>query len=195
VKKWFLIIIAVVSGLTLYAGEPERVDTLSTKVILQNTNGYFVFSDGSCWKAVGFSKRWRSLSEWWNGVQLVPKNYECLPNDWYVGTQIEVYSKYGNLEVDEANASNQEELKQCTHLLFNTRTGQVLFAIALHPADCMVQLFKEAYDEGYGKGFDQGRMESYKNATEIYNRGHTDGYKLGYTEGFKAAHNGDQPQS
>lgn len=167
---------------------------LSSKVILQNTNGYFVLSDGSCWKAIAFSKRWRSIKEWWRNVQLVPKNYECIPNDWYLGTHIEVYSKYENLEVDEANASNQEDLKQCTHLLANTRTGQVLFAIALHPADCIVQLYNDSYGDGYSDGFSEGRMESHKNANDIYNSGYADGQKAGYAEGYQAAFKEEQSE-
>jgi hypothetical protein len=187
-------LIAVFSCSVFCASEPEKIETISCKVILESSNGYFVLSDRSCWKVMGFWKRWRSLGEWWNGVELVPKNYECLPNDWYLGTQIQVYSKYDNLEVDEANASNQEALKQCTHLLVNTRTGQVLFAIALEPSTCMVQLFNEANNEGYNRGYNEGRLKCHQNANDIYKNGHADGYKAGYTEGFKAAFRGEELQ-
>jgi len=186
-KKWLLSIAALISCTVLHADYPEKVETLSSKVILQNTSGYFVLSDGTCLKAIPFSKRWRSLKEWWRNVQLVPKNYECVPNDWYLGSQIEVYSKYENLEVSEANASNQEDLKQCTHLLFNTRTGQVLFAIAMHPAECVVQIYNDSYKDGYTDGYTEGRMEKHKNATDIYNAGFADDQKAGYTEGYQAA--------
>ncbi|HSW85898.1 MAG TPA: hypothetical protein VLG49_00200 [Rhabdochlamydiaceae bacterium] len=193
-RKWLLGIATVLSCSVIHANFPEKVEILSSKVILQNTNGYFVLSDGSCWKTIAFSKRWRSIKEWWRKVQLVPKNYECVPNDWYLGTNIEVYSKYENLEVDEANASNQDDLKQCTHLLVNTRTGQVLFAIALHPADCIVQLHNDSYGDGYSDGFSEGRMESHKNATDIYNSGYADGQKAGYAEGYQAAFKEEQPE-
>jgi len=189
-KKWFLIMILSCS--VICAEKPEKVETLSSKVICQNTNGYFVLSDGSCWKAISFSKRWRSLSEWWNSVQLVPANYECVPNDWYLGTQIEAYRKYGNLEVDESNASNQELLKQCTHLLVNSRTGQVLFAIALHPAECIVQLFTEAHEDGYNKGLYEGRLKNYQNSSDSYKSGYSEGYKDGYVKGFQAALVGEE---
>jgi hypothetical protein len=193
-KKWLLIALTLLSCSSIHATSysyPEKVEVLASKVVLQNTNGYFVLSDRSCWKAIGYSPRWRTLSEWWNNVQLVPENYECVPNDWFLGAQIEVYSKYGNLNISEADASNQDALKQCTHLLVNSRTGQVLFAIALEPAECIVQLFTDAYQDGYSFGYSEGRLNSYKNATEIYNSGHSDGYKLGYSEGYQTAARGD----
>lgn len=170
------------------ANAPERVSVLSAKVVMQNSNGYFALADGSCWKAVPFSKRWRTLSEWWNNVQLVPKEYECVPNDWFLGTQINIYPKYGNLAVNLDDASNVEDLKQCTHLFLNTRTGQILFAIALHPADCIVQLFNDAHKDGYNKGYSEGRLKSYQNSTEVYN----EGYRSGYLEGYKSALRGEE---
>lgn len=184
-KKWFLFMILSCS--MIYADQPEKIEMLSSKVICQNTNGYFVLSDGSCWKAVSFSKRWRSLSEWWNNVQLVPDNYECVPNDWYLGAQIAVYPKFGNLEVNEADASNQEVLKQCTHLFVNTRTGQVLFAISLQPAECIIQLFADAHEDGYNKGLYEARLKNYQNSSDSYKRGYAEGYKDGYVKGVQDA--------
>ena len=194
-KKIIVLAVAVLSCSMMHAHGPERIETLSSKVILENTNGYYVLSDRSCWKVITFSKRWRSLNEWWNGVELIPKNYECAPNDWYLGSTIEVFSKYGNLEVDEANASNQDDLRQCTHLLHNTRTGQVMFAIALEPAECILQLYSEANVDGYNRGYTQGRLASYQNANDIYQSGYADGYKVGYGEGYQAAQNGQAPRN
>ena len=177
---------AILSCAAVRADVVEKIETLSSKVILQNTDGYFVLSDGSCWKVIGFSKRWRSLREWWNNVQLAPANYECVPNDWFLGTEIEVYSKRQALQVDEADASNQASLKQCTHLLVNTRTAHVLFAIALTPAECIVQLSKEMHKDGYDQGLHKGRVEGYANGAN----GYAVGYKVGYEEGHKAAAEG-----
>lgn len=176
----------VVCCFSAYAGEPEKIETLSTKVIMQSTNGYFLFSDGSCWKVMNFQKRWRSPGEWWNNIQLVPQNYECLPNDWVLGSEIAIYPKYQNMEVNLDNASNLEALKQCTHLLFNRRTGQVLFATSLHPSECITQVFNDANKEGYETGYNKGRLASYQNSAEVYEQGHKDGYKKGYTEGYRA---------
>lgn len=181
-NRWLFSIFAV---WTCSIQSLEKIESLSAKVILQDTNGYFVLSDGSCWKAVPFSKRWRSLNEWWNGVELVPKNYESLPADWYLGSQIEVYAKNNYLKVNEANAANQDVLKQCTHLLLNTRTEEVLFAISLHPAECLTKLFEEAKKEGYSEGYSKGRLSSYQDATEAYNGGYYDGYQAGYAEGVR----------
>jgi hypothetical protein len=187
-KNLLLVLITVFSCSAMYAGAVEKIEILSAKVILQNTEGYFALSDGTCLKAIGFSKRFRTPSEWWNNVQLVPENYECIPNDWFLGTEIEVYSKYDNLEVNEANASNQEELKQCTHLLFNTRNGQVLFAIMMHPSECLIQLFNDAHKDGYNKGYREGSNAQHKNSNDIYDSGYAEGYKEGYAEGYQAGH-------
>ncbi len=186
-KKTLIAAIAVLVCTAVEAGEPENIQALSAKVILQNTHGYFALADGNCFKAIGFSKRWRTLSEWWNNVQIVPQSYECVPNDWFVGTQIEVYPKNGNLMVNEGDASNQESLRQCTHLLVNTRTGQILFAISMHPAECISQLYKDAFSDGHTEGYDKGRQSSSRSANEIYNEGHAAGYRVGYTAGYRAA--------
>ncbi|MBS0620910.1 MAG: hypothetical protein JSS61_05585 [Verrucomicrobia bacterium] len=185
-KNWCLVVIASLSCSVMYPSSAPDAEILSSKVILQNTNGYFVLSDRSCWKVIGFSPRWRSLSEWWNNVQLVPENYECVPNDWYLGTEIDVYSKYGNLQVSEANASNQEALKQCTHLFVNRRTGQVLFAIALEPAQCILDLHRDAHQDGYDEGYSFGRRAAHNSTAQAYENGHSDGYKVGYREGYQA---------
>ena len=185
-KKGILALITIFSCTFLEANTPpEGIEKLASKVILQNTKGYFVLADGSCWKTIAFVKRWRSLSEWWNGVELVPQNYECLPNDWALGSPIEIYTKYDNLTVKESDADNESELKQCTHLLYNKRTGQVLFAISLEPAECIASLYKEARKDGYDDGYATGRKQSYKNAEEVYENGRLQGYK----EGFKAGLN------
>ncbi len=186
-KKHVLIVLTLFGFSSAYTVTPERIEPLSAKVILANKEGYFALADGTCWKAIGFQTRYRSLSEWWNSVELVPKEYECIPNDWFLATEVEVYSKYGNLNIKESDASNEEALKQCTHLLVNQRTGQVLFAIALHPADCLVQLSNEVYKDGFNKGT-QSVVKSNKNqADENYRIGYQVGYELGFAEGIKSA--------
>lgn len=182
-KKYFLI--ALLSCCAVYASVPEKVDTLSSKISWKNTEGYYVFSDDTCWKVFSFSKRWRSISEWWYDVKLVPENYECSPGDWTVGTPIEIYPKDGNLEVDQANASNQEMLRRCTHLFYNSLTGQVLFAYALRPAECIVQLYNDGYATGYQEGVEVGYANGHKSG---YQQGHSSGYNEGYNEGYSAGY-------
>lgn len=185
-RKLVVVLIGLFSCLAMQAGEPEKREILSSKIILQNTEGYFILSDGSYWKTVPFVKRWRTLSEWWNGDALIPQNYECVPSDWYIGAEIDVYPKYENLIINEANASNQEMIKQCTHLFVNTKNGQILFAISLHPIECLNRLFKDAHQEGYDAGYSKGREAVYENAGDAYNQGCADGYKGGYREGYQA---------
>ncbi len=181
-----MFVIAILSCSFISADQPEKVEALSSKVILESADGYFVLSDGSYWKVVQFVKRWRTPSEWWNNIALVPKNYECTPSDWFLGSQIEVFSKQETtLTVDEMNASNHETLKKCTHILWNARTDQGLFAIALDPADCIVQLHNDARSEGYNKGLRDGLQKSSKNSSEAYDKGYTDGYNAGFREGVQ----------
>ncbi len=184
-KKWFLCLCLWLSLASLGASEPEKVEMLLGRVILENTQGYFTLADGSHWKVIAFSKRWRSLTEWWRGEALIPENYNCQPKEWLIGTEIAVYRKYGNLEVKESDAANQEMIRQSTHLFANTRTGQILFAIALDPALCLSMLYKEAKKEGETKGFEKGRMSTYRNGTEIYDQGYQAGYTVGYQQGFE----------
>lgn len=179
----------------MFANYPEKIDYLASKVILKNTDGYFALADGSFWKAITFVKRWRTPSEWWNSVELIPPSYECVPDSWVLGTEIQVFSKYGNNVVNEANASNQEAIKQCTHVLVNARTGQGLFAISLHPADCLNQISKDVSKESFEAGFNKGRLESFQDATHAYNTGRQAGYQDGYQEGYKAAMREMQPGS
>jgi hypothetical protein len=161
----FILSLFAVLTTSLYAGAQEKREILSSKIVLENSYGYFVLSDGSQWKTIPFITRWRSLSEWWNNAQLVPQNYQCMPKDWFLGTEIQVYSKYENLTVSEADASNEDALKQCTHLLVNGNTGQILFAIALHPAESLLYVFEDARKEGYEQGFYEGRFVSPSSVT------------------------------
>lgn len=190
-KKWCLILVAVLAYTGVYAEFPEKVEILCSKAVLKNEQGYFVLSDGSIWKAIGFAKRWRSLGEWWNSVKLVPEQYETLPDQWHLGTSIEAYPKYSSLAVNEADASNQAELKQCTHLLVNTRTGQVLFALALDPAQALLQIFDEARVEGYNEGYSSGYTSGRREVNATYEHGYKAGYDIGYTAGVQSMVNGN----
>jgi hypothetical protein len=146
----------------MHAIQPEKIETLSAKVVLSNTNGYFVFADNSCWKVVRFSKRWRSLREWWNGVRLlVPETFDCVPDDWELGSQIEVYPKQIFPGIPEENASNKLALKNCSHVFVNSQTQQILFGISLKTAECITQLFIVAHQEGYDEGYSAGYADGY----------------------------------
>lgn len=191
-KKWCLAALALFSCSFAEAQNLEKEEVLSSKICLQDQTGYFVLTDGSCWKVMGFVPRWRSISEWWNNVELVPDNYKCEPGQWVVGAAIQAYPKYGNIEVNLADASNLEALNQCTHLLFNTRTGQVLFAIAMDTGHCLADVFREAYREGRVKGVEEGYAKARSDANTIYESGRAAGYQAGYAAGYKAAMGGER---
>lgn len=172
-NKWIFTIAALFCA-QVFAYEPGIVKTLSAKATLKNTQGFFVLSDGSCWKVIPFEKRWRSFSEWWEGIELnVPEDYECLPKDWNLGAEIEVYPKSFATDVDEYDAYNQKALKQCTHLLCNRNSEEVLFAIEFAPWSFMAMVFNNAYSEGHDVGWKKG-----------HNAGYSEGYQNGYNQGI-----------
>ncbi len=149
-KKIFFILIAFATA----HAEPMA---LVAKVTPSENSGYFIFSDGTFWKVSSFVKRWRGPIEWVSGTELsVPEIYECTVDKWSFGDLFEPYLKQGNLQVNEADASNEAELKQHAHLLVNTRTHKVLFATPIHASDFMSQLYKEAYEKGHSEGYNKG---------------------------------------
>ena len=179
--KWiFAISMIVVSA---YA-QDARVEKLNAKISLNGQEGYFVLSDQSCWKVISFEKRWRTISEWWNNAELITDEYLSGPDEWFQGADIQVHSKVDFLHVNEANASNQNVLKQCTHMLVNASNGKILFAISLQPADCLAHLYQDAHKMGYNKGYNDGYYEKRENATEIRNQGYKEGYNKGYEHGY-----------
>ncbi len=152
-----LFVCVLFGSMLAYGTELEKSALLTSKADLGDNKGYFVLADGSAWKVVPFEKRWRSVTEWWNGEELdVPECYETGSESWLLGTEIEVFSKTGHYDVNMADASNADTLSQCTHLLHNTRTGKVLFALALEPELFLVNLFKDAHKIGYDKGYKEG---------------------------------------
>lgn len=191
-KKLFLLITTCCLCAGLQAEDPEKVETLAAKFCLENKIGYYVFSDDSCWKVIGFSKRSRSLREWWNNVQLAPEIYDCTPDKWTVGAPIEIYAKDSFSPIPLDNASNKENVMQCSHVFLNKNTRQVLFALSLKPAECLSQLYKighkEGHEEGYSKGMregnHQGYQRGYQQGTEKSGEEYQKGYRLGYQEGY-----------
>lgn len=176
-KQWFLSIMIAFAA-SVCATEATNVGSIAGKVVLESGKGYFLLSDGTFWKVYPFVKRWRTLFEWIKGTELaIPDNYEGLPADWTLSAEVEAYPKYGNLSIDEANASNEDDLKKCTHLLFNRGTGQILFAILLHPADFMIQIFNDGVSEGASNGYSKG-----------YSSGYSAGYNVGYSTGYSDSH-------
>ena len=188
----FFTVLVTMSCSVCCASQLERVEALVSKAVLKNSDGYFILSDGSFWKVITFVKRSRTLSEWWNSASLIPEQYECVPNDWFSGAEIQVFSKANHLEVDLANASNEKALKQCTHLLYNSKNGQILFAISMQPSEFIDTLFKDARKEGYNAGYSDGRYQSTNDARASYNKGRDEGYKSGYQAGFQDAVKGTQ---
>lgn len=162
-KKIFLAVLVVVSACA------EPFGYMTAKVLPTENRGYCVFSDGSFWRVTTFVKRWRSPLEWVSGTELyVPDEYVCDLKDFSLGDVFEAYEKYGNARVDESAASNQDELKKCSHLLVNPRTGKIFYATPLHPVDFTYDLFSEGRSIGYSEG---------------YTAGYSSGYDWGYSSG------------
>jgi hypothetical protein len=181
-----VVIVAFFAFLNVSVNAENYGPALAAKVTIEEADGYFILSDGSYWKVVGFVPRTRGLIEWWNDVQLAPDTYKCVPNDWILGVEVIAYPKYGNLGVDEEKASNQDALRQCSYLLVNKANGQVLFASPLDPAVFLTQVFKEAQHSGYDKGYTKGVYErssiNQKEVKKNCDKAYSDGYALGCSE-------------
>lgn len=155
----------VIAALSLNADPGALV----AKVIPNDSNGYFIFNDGSFWKVSSFVMRWRTPIEWISGDELyVPEDYECTMDDWSFGDLYEVYYKVGNLRVDESHASNESDLKKHSLLMMNLRNGKFFFATQMQPGDYVKEVYDLAYDAGKSKG---------------YNKGYNDGYSIGFKNG------------
>ena len=195
-KKYLLAVIclfAVSSASASSNATPERAGSLCGHISVGDTTAFFTLSDGSFWKAKSFVTRWRSPLEWWQGVEVAPPvHFRCTPKDWFLGAPIAVYPKYG-MEIDASNASNQEELKQCTHVLINQHTGQVLFGIALAPAVAMNDIYNTGVTAGYNEGLQKGHREGHQAAFQNgYNQGYKEGFKKGEDQGFELGFNSGQ---
>jgi hypothetical protein len=165
IKRFLWCFTFLLSTVASYADAPEHKGFLSGKIIIRDSFGYFLLSDGSHWQVNGFVLRSRGFFEWWNGVQLaIPEGCECKPNDWILGSTIEAYPKV-TFDFDYTGADNLEALKQCTHCLVNTQSGQILFGNPLLPADCLTRIYNDAaakaYDQGYEEGFTAGKYTGY----------------------------------
>ncbi len=173
--KWNSLLICILS-IQLHAKVVETEQKLVSKVVLENQEGYFALEDGSFWKVFPCVPRWRSLSEWWNGVDLIAENFKQSPREWISGSSIEILSKTPEYEQIILDASNKKKLDQSTHLLHLPAHNLYLFAVQLSPLLCFEDLFNEAYEEGYAAGKDYG-----------YNKGYYIGHSVGYLEGLNTA--------
>lgn len=180
---------------SLFAAYPVSIQSIVCREV-ESSSRYFTLSDYSWWKVVRFEPRWRTPVEWWQGVELIPKEYDSHPKNWHPHHEIEVYSKadfYRNSVITEENASNQEALKACTHVLLNRHTQEVLFAIYLDPSMALREVFQGAKEAGKQEGYRQGYSEGAqtRHFTEAskeqaaYQRGFHDGKEQGEREGFR----------
>ena len=191
-KKYILGVVCLFATSLVHADTQgaEHVGTLAGQILVGETNGFFILSDGSCWKTASFVTRWRSPFEWWNGVDLTPpQNFQTTPKDWMLGAPIEVHAKMGLSSIDISNASNATELNQSTHVMINQHTGHVLFGVSLAPSVAMMEIFKTGHAAGFQEGVQKGSSETRQAAhKEGYNEGRQAAYQEGYNEGRQAAY-------
>lgn len=156
------ILFALIAFTTLHA---DPGGALVAKVVSSDSNGYFIFSDGSFWNVSSFVTRWRTPGEWITGSELyVPDDYTCDMTDWSFSDEYEVYYKEGNIRVDESHASNEADLKKHSFLMMNFRNGKFFFATEMQPTDYVQEVYKVGYNKGHSTG---------------YNSGYSDGYSIG----------------
>lgn len=165
---------------SLFADQSQEQESiLASKVIITDSSGFYAMGDLSIWKVIGLSPRWRSLSEWWNGVQIVPEDFQCSINDFYVGAKLRIIPKHEYNIFDDACAANKSDLARCSHVIVNTATNKCVFAIALRPETAIVELYNESYNQGYSLGYNEGRRRINVENYHQYEKGYRDGYKQG----------------
>lgn len=125
-----------------------QAETLEGVVTLHGDPSYFVLSNGQCYVALPFNKRWRTPSEWWNDVQIAEEYFDTDPADWQPGSRIDIYS-IKEFAIPFQNASNSTYLKQCTSVFINNSTGKVLLAYPISIVDCLLAVYQRGLDDGY----------------------------------------------
>lgn len=141
---------------------------LASKVVVHPECGYYVLSDGSMWKVFALHPRWRTLSEWWNSVKIVPEELDCKPDDFYLGVPIKVIQRHGFVKFDETVASNAATLNSCGHIIVNLVSNKGLFAYALKPENALFDVYHEGYRTGHAKGYFEGEVDGSKRTKKYY---------------------------
>lgn len=155
----------------------EEESKLCAKVIVQPSAGFYSLSDGSIWKVMGLEPRWRTISEWWNNVQIVPESFVCTVNDFYIGAKVKIVPKHEWTSFDDGCAYNKEALARCSHIIVNTGTNKCVFAVALTPETALVEVYNESYKQGYATGYEKGCLSTNIEARNQYERGYQAGYQ------------------
>lgn len=155
----------------------EQDNTLAAKVIVKETAGFYSFADGSIWKVMGLEPRWRTISEWWNNVQIVPDSFVCTVNDFYIGAKVKIIPKHEFSSFNDQCAYNKDALARCSHIIVNTGTNKCVFAVALTPDTSLVEVYNESYKQGYTVGHEQGIRSKNIEAYNQYEKGYQAGYQ------------------
>lgn len=180
----YLLACLCVLNMGLSASESkEHEDVLVSKVVVNDFSGFYSLSDGSIWKVMGLTPRWRTLSEWWNSIQIVPEDFECAINDFYVGANIQIIPKHEYEAFSDGCASNKNDLARCSHIILNKGTNKCVFAVALKPETAIVEVYNESFKQGYSSGYNKGRLATNVEAYDQYEKG----YQAGYQNGVKDA--------
>jgi hypothetical protein len=181
--KYLLSCLCMMNAAVFAQESIEQEGVLASKVLIKDASGFYALSDGSIWKVMGLTPRWRTVSEWWNSIQIVPEDFECAINDFYIGAKLKIVPKHAYDAFDDQCASNKEELARCSHIIINTDTNKCVFAVALRPETALVEVYNESYKQGYSTGYNKGRLST---NIEAYNQ-YEKGYQAGYQNGVKDA--------
>jgi hypothetical protein len=144
-----------------------------------NGESILFLSDNTIWHLYPVRERWRTLSEWWNGVQIDKPEKSFLDNfdKWENGCTICIHPYDGR----PLEKYNNENLKKCNYILELYRTDRLAFAQSVDAKSFsafLPTLFKQKYKEGYNKGYNEG-----------YNSGYSIGYGYGHSVGYSAGYN------
>lgn len=157
--KCFLICFGLLVA-PLYAEEQEA--TLSAKIMFDPSIGFYSLSDGSIWKVMSVTPRWRTISEWWYNVHIVPEHFECSIDDFCVGAKIKIMPRCEFEAFNDEFIGNKEALAQCSHIFINTETNKCIFGMGFKSENALLEVCHEAYKFGYTYGYDDGYHDGKK---------------------------------
>jgi hypothetical protein len=157
-----------------------QAEVIQGSVIGGENTAYWILDDGSFWKVFSFVKRWRGPLEWFRGDDLgVPDSYQTSLDQWVSGTEIAVMSK-SEVAADFTNASNQEDLRQATHVIVHKHTGHTLFALSMSANHFLTSVFNEGKLLGRSESYEKGKQDGFQRGFAL---GECEGYEKGFTEG------------
>lgn len=162
--------------------EPVATTVLNAYSFLDDV---LTLDNKSIWKLYLTDRNSRSLSEWWNDVEIDQPDAPFISKlgDWRPTDKIEIYhAQFENSELNDKYRVSKPD--QEIFLIENKTRQKMAYANEMAFKDLLDGLQKhgeEQYEKGISKGFSEGYNKGYKDGQT---KGQSDGYKEGHSKGF-----------